>query len=130
MSESRKGTKANQGVQTFFARIINERIPVYISAVTVGEIRRGIALLRNRNDIHQADRLELWFQTVLFNYQDCILPFETETAQLWGQLRVPHHENALDKQIAATALIHDLVIVTRNVQDFDVCGAKRLTPFT
>jgi predicted nucleic acid-binding protein len=50
-------------------------------------------------------------------------------AQVWGRLRVPHPENALDKQIAATALIHDLILVTRNTDDFDCTGARLLNPF-
>ena len=45
-------------------------------------------------------------------------------AQLWGRLRVPHPENPLDKQIAATALMHDLVVVTRNTAHFEATGAR------
>jgi hypothetical protein len=48
---------------------------------------------------------------------------------LWGRLRVPHYENALDKLIAATALIHDLTVVTRNRDDFSKTGARVLDPF-
>jgi predicted nucleic acid-binding protein len=49
---------------------------------------------------------------------------------LWGRLRVPHPEHALDKLIGATALIHDLIVVTRNVEDFTDTGARVLNPFS
>jgi hypothetical protein len=49
---------------------------------------------------------------------------------VWGRLSVPHHENMLDKQIAATALIHDLTVVTRNIDDFKAWGVRLCNPFT
>lgn len=58
-----------------------------------------------------------------------ILSFDNDCAQVWGKLRVPHHENSLDKQIAAIALIYDLTVVTRNTNDFKNCGVKLLNPF-
>lgn len=62
-------------------------------------------------------------------YGESILAFDAEMAQIWGRLRVPHPENALDKQIAATALIHDLVVVTRNIAHFQSSGVGLLNPF-
>lgn len=75
------------------------------------------------------EQLEAWFQTVLTEYADCILPMDEEIAQLWGRLRVPHPAHALDKQIAATALIHSLTVVTRNQRDFEATGVGVLNPF-
>lgn len=57
------------------------------------------------------------------------LPVDEDVGQLWGRLRVPHPEHALDKLIAATALIHDLTVVTRNVDDFAGLGVRVLNPF-
>ena len=98
--------------------------------ITIGELRRGIELLRHRGDSRQAEQLEEWLEALLSEYQDFILVIDTDIAQLWGRLRVPHPENALDKQIAATALIHDLTVVTRNQTDFRKTGVRVLNPFT
>jgi len=65
----------------------------------------------------------------LVNYKDHLLVFDEEAAQVWGHLRVPHHEHLLDKQIAAIALVYDLTVVTRNTDDFSSSGVKLLNPF-
>jgi predicted nucleic acid-binding protein len=129
ISEVRKRPKANKGVQDFFKLVTSERTPVFVSVVTVGELRRGVELIRHRGDTRQAAQLEKWLDKLLVKYQDFILDFDKNIAQLWGRLRVPHPENALDKQIAATALIHDLTVVTRNHKDFTKTGVRTLNPF-
>ena len=129
ISEARKRSKANKGVQDFFKFVTSERAPVFVSVVTVGELRRGVELIRHRGDTRQAAQLEKWLEKLLVKYQDFILDFDKNIAQLWGRLRVPHPENALDKQIAATALIHDLTVVTRNHKDFTKTGVRTLNPF-
>ncbi|MGH8477372.1 MAG: type II toxin-antitoxin system VapC family toxin [Methylococcales bacterium] len=106
-----------------------EEVSVFLSVVTIGELRRGIELIRLRGDRPQSRQLEGWLQTVLADYGNYILPIDPDIAQLWGRLRVPHSENALDKQIAATALIHDLTLVTRNQRDFQSTGARLLDVF-
>jgi predicted nucleic acid-binding protein len=129
ISEARKRTRANRGVQAFFRQVIVERIPIFISVITVGELRRGVELIRHRGDRRQAERLERWLEALLTEYQDRILAIDVDIAQLWGRLRVPHPENALDKQLAATALIYDLTVVTRNQADFQQTGVRLLNPF-
>nr|CAA6816518.1 MAG: Unknown protein [uncultured Thiotrichaceae bacterium] len=130
ISEGRKGKKADKGVQDFFISVISEKIPTYLSVITIGELRRGIENIRHRNDLQQANTLEIWLNTVLTEYEDNILDFDKEAAQIWGYLRVPHHENLLDKQIAAIALVHDLTVVTRNIDDFSSTGVKLINPFS
>jgi predicted nucleic acid-binding protein len=130
ISEIRKGKGADAGVQDFFDDIISNNIITYLTVITIGEIRRGIENIRYRGDIKQAWTLEIWLDSVLAEYSDQILTFDTESAQIWGYLRVPHHEHLLDKQIAAIALVHDLTVVTRNINDFASSGVKLLNPFS
>ncbi len=130
ISEIRKKSKANKGVRSFFQQAIEDKTRIFISVVTVGELRRGVELIRYRNDARQADQLEKWLVTLLAEYQDHILDINQDIAQLWGRLRVPYPENALDKQIAATALIYELTVVTRNYKDFVKTGVPVLNPFT
>ena len=129
ISECRKGKNANIGVQNYFKHVLTNDDKIYLSVITIGELRRGIEMIRYRNDILQANKLEQWLEVILTDHSKTILPFDNDCAQVWGKLRVPHHENLLDKQIAATALIYDLTVVTRNTNDFSGCGVKLLNPF-
>lgn len=129
ISEARKRSKTNKGVRTFFKQMIKEEASLFISVVTIGELRRGIELIRHRGDIQQANQLEKWLEKLLVEFEDFILNIDESVAQLWGRLRVPHPENALDKQIAATALIYDLIVVSRNLKDFRKTGVRVLNPF-
>lgn len=95
----------------------------------MGELRRGVELIRHRGDAQQAQALETWLADLLRDYADNILALDADAAQVWGRLRVPHPENELDKQIAAIALLNDLVVVTRDVAHFERTGAKVLNPF-
>jgi predicted nucleic acid-binding protein len=130
ISEARKRSKGNRGVRAFFEQAIEDETPLFISVVTVGELRRGVESIRHRGDVRQANQLDKWLVALLTEYQDHILDIDQDIAQLWGRLRVPHPENALDKQIAATALIYELTIVTRNDKDFVKTGVPVLNPFT
>jgi predicted nucleic acid-binding protein len=129
ISEGRKKSKANKGVRAFFKQAIKDEIQMFISVVTVGELRRGVESIRYRGDVRQANQLEKWLDALLTEYRDHILDLNQDIAQLWGRLRVPHPENALDKQIAATALIYELTVVTRNHKDFNKTGVRVLNPF-
>lgn len=125
ISEARKGTKANPGVLKFFKTSED----IYIAAQTIGEIRRGVESIRHRGDLPQTSRLEKWLDLVVSDYADKILSFDEECAQVWGRLMSPHPEHSIDKQIAAIALIHDLTVVTRNVDDFRGTGVTVKNPF-
>jgi len=127
ISEARKGKLANPGVRKFFQT--TDSAGLYLSVPTIGEIRRGLENIRHRGDLPQARKLEKWLALVVADYADRILSFDEECAQVWGRLMSPRHEHPIDKQIAAIALIHDLTVVTRNVDDFRGTGAGLENPF-
>lgn len=128
ISESRKAARANAGVRAFWQSAEPES--VYLSAQTIGEIRRGVENIRNRGDEPQAGLLERWLNLVLGEYGDRILAFDADCAQVWGRLMSPHARNPIDKQIAAIGLIHGMTVVTRNVEDFAGTGVPLLNPFS
>lgn len=129
ISELRKKDKADRRVTAFFRDASARDTPLYLTAVTIGELRRGVELLRYRGDARQAHTLERWLNGLLAEYSENILPFDDDTAQVWGRLRVPHPENPLDKQIAATALLYGLILVTRNIKHLASTGVRVLNPF-
>lgn len=129
ISEARKGHKANPGVNRFFKDAAAAGTPLFISVITVGEIRRGIELMRHRGDLPQMKRLETWLEKLLADFGEQVLEFGREEAQIWGRLCAPHPENAIDKQIAAIALTRDLTLVTRNTSHFSRLGSAILNPF-
>lgn len=129
VSDARRGAKANEGVRQFFESAASTERPLYLSVITVGELRRGVEALKHRGDEAQAARLESWFDALLVNYRDHILEFGEAEAQVWGRLRVPRPENPIDKQIAATALTRGLQLVTGNAAHFQGLGIDVVNPF-
>ena len=89
VSESRQAHRPNQGVRRFFADAQVTGVALFLSVITVSELRRGIELLRHRNDVVQARLLERWLAVVLRDFRDRVLDFTTDKAQVWGRLRVP-----------------------------------------
>ena len=129
ISEIRKGGKANAGVRQFFNAVITHNTPIFVSSITTGELRRGVDLIFHRGDSIQGKLLENWLTAILQQYQDHILVIDSDIALLWGKLRVPDAQHALDKLIAATALIYGLTVVTRNVKDFERTCVRLLNPY-
>lgn len=130
VSELRKKDHANPGVQAFFRSIAADEQPAYLSVITIGELQRGVELIRHRGDGAQAQLLRKWLDALLGAYESRILAFDAEAAMVWGRLRVPHAQNELDKLIAAIALVHDLTVVTRNTPHFVDTGVRLLDPFS
>jgi predicted nucleic acid-binding protein len=130
ISEIRKGENANPGVRAFFSTASRENADLYLSSITIGELRQGVERIRHRGDTAQATRLERWLTQVTTAYSQAIMPFDEEIAHVWGRLRVPNPENPLDKQIAATALIHDLTVVSRNTAHYVMTGVRLRNPFS
>lgn len=126
LSELRKGERADQQVRTWYASISVSDIQV--SVIVLGEIRRGAELLRRRDPIAAAS-LDSWLATLRVSLGNRLLPISEEVADCWGRLGVPDAIPVADGLLAATALVHDLVLVTRNTRDVERTGARLLNPF-
>jgi predicted nucleic acid-binding protein len=100
---------------------------LHLSAVTIGEIQAGIELTREQ-DAAKATEIEQWLALVAQSYN--VLSMDAASFRCWAQLM--HHQSDTlyeDAMIAATALVHDLIVVTRNVADFKSFGVQVLNPF-
>ena len=127
ISEFRKGRKANAGVRKFLASVNPDSL--FLSVQTIGEIRHGIAKIEKRGDSSQAGVLEHWLNQVIAEFDDRILSFDEDCAQVWGRLMAIQVQHPIDKQVAAIALIHGLTVVTRNTGDFDGTNVELIDPF-
>ena len=102
---------------------------LYLSAITVQELEMGV-LLAERRDPPQGAMFRVWFEShVLPAFAGRILPVDAAVAKRSAALHVPDPRPAMDSLIAATALVHGLTVVTRNVADFESCGVLILNPW-
>ena len=100
---------------------------LHLSAVTLGEIQAGIELTRER-DATKAAEIEAWADLVAASYN--ILPMDGETFRTWARLM--HRKSGMlyeNAMIAATAMVHKLTVVTRNITDFADFDVSLLNPF-
>jgi predicted nucleic acid-binding protein len=101
---------------------------LFLSAVTIAEIERGIERQRTVNPTF-ADELAGWLDLTLRAYGERILPLTVNIARRWGRLAAQIGNQGIDLAVAATALEHGLTVVTRNVSDFEPTGVATLNPF-
>jgi len=102
---------------------------LYVSAVTIMELELGILLIERR-DARQGARLRTWMDDhVLPEFSDRTLPIDTAVALRCARLHVPDPRSTRDAFIAATALVHGMTVVTRNVADFYSTGVLLLNPW-
>ena len=105
----------------------------FVSAVTIGEIMEGIESLPPEDKSRQ--KLAKWFKSgILDVYKDSIVAFDRDVALKWGEIKGRTNQMGkvrpdLDAQIAATALVHDMTVLTRNVADMEHTGARTVNPF-
>ena len=102
---------------------------IYLSVISIGEIERGITKLR-KHDAERASRLAVWLHGLRKDNADRILPVTEEIALLWGQMTADRSRGSADSLIAATARVHNLIMVTRNVTDFDEFGVTVFNPWS
>ena len=126
ISEARKAQRANSNVLAWFASVEDEAL--FLSVVVLGEIRRGIEQVR-RSDQVQARALERWLNGLERDYRERILPITAPIAQQWGRLSAPRPISSVDGLLAATAFVHELTLVTRNVNDVTHAGVAVVNPF-
>ena len=126
ISELRKGSRANPHVLAWFMGVAEEDI--HLSVLAVGELRRGVERLRER-DARQAGALERWLRQVMRDHAERILPVDYRVAEQWGRLTAMRSGSVIDTLMAATAQVFDLVLVTRNVKHVAWTGVSYLNPF-
>ena len=101
---------------------------LYLSALTIGELRQGVEGLRRR-DAGAAQELDRWLTGLLSAYLDHVVPVTSAVADRWGRLNVPDRLPVIDGLLAATALVHGWTFVTRNDADVARTGVRTLNPF-
>src|SRR5690348_3376720 len=126
LSETRK-RQPTVGVAEWIAATPSDRM--HISVLTLGEIERGIARNRSRGDQDQVAALERWLQVLQAGFEDRILPVSLPVATAWGRQPQKQPLPPIDALIAATAQVHGLTVVTRNVQAYEQAGIPVLNPF-
>ncbi len=129
VSELRKARagKADRNVAAWAARV--PAVSLFLSAITIQELEIG-TLLAERRDPAQGAILRTWLDGhVLPAFAERILPVETAVARRSAALHVPDPRPIRDALIAATALVHELTVVTRNTTDFEPTGARVFDPW-
>jgi len=126
ISELRKGERADANVRAWFSGCADEEI--YLSVLTIGEIRRGVESVRRR-DPDSAAALDSWLVRLGEAHRDRILPVDRAIAEEWGRLNVPDPPPVVDGLLAATAKAAGLTFVTRNVADVEGTGVQLVDPF-
>ena len=124
VSELRR-LRPNGAVLAWIADVPAEQL--FLSAVTVGEIQAGIEITREQ-DLAKAEELEVWLDKVLASY--AVFPMDAPTFREWARLMHRRSDTITeDAMIAATAIVHRLTVVTRNVRDFTQFGVELQNPF-
>jgi toxin FitB len=126
LSETRKRQPA-ASVAGWIAATPADRL--HVSVLTLGEIEQGITRIRRRGDQGQASALEHWLRDLEAGFEDRVLPITLPVAVAWGRQQHVRPLPVIDGLIAATARVHGMTVVTRNVKDFAMAGVDLLNPF-
>jgi len=127
VSELRKGNRADRNVRTWAQALA--AVSLYLSAISILELEIGILLIARR-DQKQSAVLRLWMDRhVLPAFAGRVLAIDTTVAQRCASLHVPNPRSDRDALIAATALVHGMTVVTRNVSHFQSMGVAIVNPW-
>jgi predicted nucleic acid-binding protein len=127
ISEVRKGPRCDPAVAEWFEGVAEDDL--YLSTLVLGEIRKGIEQVRPKSP-DRADGLEVWLSALISGFSRRILPIDRATAEAWGRMSAVRTVPVIDGLMAATALVHDMTLVTRNEADVVGLGARVLNPFS
>jgi predicted nucleic acid-binding protein len=122
-----EGRACRWNVRAWFAELADEEI--YLSVLTIGEIRRGVESVRRR-DPDSAAALDSWLTRLGEAHRDRILPVDRAIAEEWGRMNVPDPLPVIDGLLAATAKLAGLTFATRNVADVEGSGVELVNPFS
>ena len=125
LSETRKRSP-HEGVSAFLAEVPARNL--FTSALVVGELRKGVAGKRS-TDPGGADALAEWVDVIETCFSGRVLPVDTAVARLWGEWSAGRSLPVIDTLLAATASVHGLVMVTRNVRDVSDTGVAIINPW-
>ena len=126
LSELRKAER-NAGLTVWLSG--RRYTELFLSVASIGEIERGIRAVGKKDEAF-AGRLAFWWDKLLSIYADRILPVSVGIARRWGQVSASVGNAGADPLIAATALEHNLTVITRNVSPFKLTGARTLNPWS
>ncbi len=126
ISEVRKRDRCDSNVAVWYASI--DDADIYLSVLVLGEIRKGIERARN-TDPARAQALETWLLSLPRLYADRVLPVDRLVADEWGSISAIRSVPPIDALLVATAKVHRMTLVTRNVADVADLGAAVLNPF-
>jgi len=126
VSEVRKGPQCDPGVAAWWRQVDDS--DVYLSVLVVGEIRKGIELIRRRS-AERAATLERWLSELEATHGHRIVEVDHRVADQWGRMSAIRNAPTVDGLLAATAKVHRMTLVTRNLADVASLGADVLNPF-
>jgi len=126
ISEVRKGARCDARVSAWYDKITDAEI--FLSTLVLGEIRKGIELARVR-DASKAAALEHWLHDVEAAFDGRVLGIDNAVSDQWGRISAIRSVPVIDGLLAATALAHDLTLVTRNARDVAGLGVRVMNPF-
>jgi len=126
LSELRKGRRCHPNVAAWFTEVADAHL--FLSVLVIGEIRRGVEVIRRR-DTARATALDQWLTRLVRDHGERILPVDRAVAEQWGRLAATRTGSVVDSLLAATARVHGLTLVTRNVRDVQWTGVSCVNPF-